>query len=102
MEQRYQNTKILKTESNTRRIETTIPPTIDRQPQDIYFYSVQGDRLDLIADEYYGDASKWVILASANQLGRGTLHIEPGTQIRIPYDPDNSIMGKWLSDDKNR
>ena len=58
--------------------------------EDIYFISRRGDRLDLYANKYYQDASKWRIIATANHLGKGTLAVPPGLQIRIPRDPDEA------------
>ena len=42
------------------------------------------DRIDLLAFKYYGDVTLWWVIAKANHLGKGTLRLEPGRQIRIP------------------
>jgi nucleoid-associated protein YgaU len=42
-----------------------------------------GDRLDLIAAEVYGDATKWRHIAQRNNL-RDPLALRPGMLLRIP------------------
>ena len=44
-----------------------------------------GERLDQIADEEYGDASLWWVIAAASEIGWG-LQLPEGTVIRIPID----------------
>lgn len=44
---------------------------------------IGGDRLDTIAQEVYGDATKWPLIAAANQLP-DPLKLAPGQQLRIP------------------
>jgi nucleoid-associated protein YgaU len=43
--------------------------------------------LDLLANQFYGDVTAWPIIATANNIGLGTLNIESGKQLRIP-DPN--------------
>ena len=52
--------------------------------QQLFFQ--QPERLDLLAYRFYGDASKWWIIASANGLGKGTLFVPENTTVRIPID----------------
>ena len=59
-------------------------PKIERSPQDRFIYSIEGDRLDNLAFEFYGDPRHWVVLALANNLGKGTLVVPSGIQLRIP------------------
>lgn len=44
---------------------------------------VVGERLDVIAGEYYGDPSLWPALAAYNHIADPT-HLPPGTLVRIP------------------
>lgn len=71
--------------------KSQLPPEIERSHEDIYFISKRGDRLDLYADKYYDNPDHWRIIAAANDLGKGSLSVEPGLQIRIPPNPDNII-----------
>jgi len=83
---RYRDTKILKTPSGKRYYETTIFPTIEPSNDDIYIITSSADRLDKLAYDFYGQTSKWFIIAIANNIGLGTMLVEPGIQIRIPAD----------------
>jgi len=74
--------------------QTTKYPEIPLSDQDIYVYTVQGDRFDALAQQYYGDQSLWWIISIANTAVAGTslpadfsqnsLVIPEGNQIRIP------------------
>jgi len=86
--QRYKNTKKIKDINNKRKFESTIYPDIPREVDDIYFISTRGDRLDLYADKYYSDTTEWPLIAQANGLGKGTLAVPPGIQIRIPMNTE--------------
>ena len=73
---------------NARRVyNTLIDPTIDRLQDDIYVICAIGDRLDLLAFKYYSDSTLWWIISAANpELRKDIMHLEPGTQLRIPRD----------------
>jgi len=87
---RYQNIKIL-TDSvvkpGVRFYATVNYPEIPLSENDIYVITVFGDRLDLLAHQYYGDSSLyWIISSANNTLKKDSLFVEEGTQIRIPTD----------------
>ena len=84
---RYTNIEILKDKVGKRFRSTTLLPIIEDGEDDIYIISRIGDRLDNLAHEYYGDSTLWLIIARANNLGKGSLLVPAGTQIRIPYNP---------------
>lgn len=86
MADRYKYTKTKKKKTGERTYRQTIYPQIPVTPADIYFFSKVGDRLDNLAYKYYSDVSLWWVIAQANHLGKGTMHITPGTKIRIPQD----------------
>ena len=92
MENRYSECMIVtgsrKTDSKgdtqlVNRLSSTFYPNLDTKGDSIVL-SVPGDRLDLLAKEYYGDETFWHVIAISNNLGRGTLNIPAGTLIRIP------------------
>ena len=89
MSDRYRGSKVLKDEVGKRYRETTIYPKIERQLGDIYIISKRGDRLDAYAKKYYGDVTDWVIIAQANHLGKGSLEVPVGVQIRIPLKEED-------------
>ena len=84
MPRRYSTSKTKKRYDEKRVYETTIYPSIPLREDDMYVYVKEGDRLDLLAHKYYGDVNYWWILARANNLGKGSIHIEPGLQLRVP------------------
>jgi hypothetical protein len=66
-----------------------IYPDIPQSENDTYLIATSGDRLDLLAYDFYGDISLWWIIASANGLTGDSLYPEPGSQLRIPSNvPD--------------
>lgn len=84
--QRYEefvNTMI--TEKGRRRYETLYYPSFERRSSDIYIITKRLDRLDNIANKYYGDPRFWVILAKANNIEAGSIHPPIGFRLRIPY-----------------
>jgi hypothetical protein len=90
---RYQNIPIIKSD-NIQYYQTTKYPEIPLSNNDIYLYTVQGDRFDILANQYYKDQSLWWIISIANTAIAGTnlptdlpqdsLLIPEGSQIRIP------------------
>ena len=85
---RYSNTKIAKTkktqfrERTSNRYRTTIYQSVPFSDSDLYVITQDGDRFDLLANQYYGDSSLWWYIAQANHLN--SMNIEPGTSLRIP------------------
>ena len=84
---RYDDIPVKVSENNKRVVRSTIYPPIPRTINDIYVITGIGDRLDLLAYKYYGAVAHWWILAEANAIGKGSLTIPAGTQLRIP-DPN--------------
>tara|TARA_R110000744_G_scaffold248351_1_gene364750 strand:+ start:2700 stop:3002 length:303 start_codon:yes stop_codon:yes gene_type:complete len=83
---RYQFQRPIVKLDNKRIQGQTIYPAIMPRSTDLYIVVRDGQRMDTIANEYYGDASMWWIIAQANNIGGGTLFLQPGKQIRIPQD----------------
>jgi phage tail protein X len=81
--------------------KTSRYPEVPLSSEDIYVYTVQGDRFDILANQYYGDSSLWWIISIANtatagtsspsDLPQNTLVIPEGLQIRIPAFPQSII-----------
>jgi phage tail protein X len=81
-------------DSNTknRYYQSLLDPTIEKDATDIYVITTIGDRYDLLAWKYYGDAELWWIISAANpELQKDSLYLEPGTQIRIPRDYQKAL-----------
>jgi hypothetical protein len=85
---RYNKTKIsLDVENKRRFFNPLLDVNIDLDATDEYVIASFGERLDLLAYRYYGDASLWWIIASANpQLRKDSMFLEPGTQVRVPIN----------------
>ena len=83
---RYESIKKIKNKDLINKYETVTYPKFERKETDIYIISRDGDRLDLLANQYYTDPRFWFVIARANNLGKGTLNIPAGKQIRIPQN----------------
>ena len=61
-------------------------PEITSSENDIWVETEFGDRLDLLANQFYQDVTLYWIIAIANpdKVNMGSLFLTPGTQIRIP------------------
>jgi len=77
---RYQETKI-----ENDRYKTSHYPDFPKRQTDLYIISREQDRLDLLSNEFYEDPRYWWVIASANNLGKGTLDVSEGLQLRIPF-----------------
>jgi nucleoid-associated protein YgaU len=62
----------------------TYYPNITVTEQDTYIITKGTDRLDLIANDFYGDSTLWWVLAMANDLPGDSIFIGDGVQLRIP------------------
>ena len=60
---------------------------------DIYVITTVGDRLDLLANQFYGDVRLWWIISSANmnEIRRDSFALKPGIEIRIPYNIEDIL-----------
>jgi len=82
---RYQDIPVIKSDTGKQIYATSRYPEIPLSENDIYVYTSQGDRYDLLALNYYGDSSLWWIIAAGNpNVDLMTLVIPEGVQIRIP------------------
>ncbi len=83
---RYESTKKIKNKDLINKYETVTYPKFERKETDIYIITKEKERLDLLANKYYNDPRYWFVIARANNLGKGTLTIPAGKQIRIPQN----------------
>lgn len=102
---RYSNIEILRKEKDNktlgpRYMKGVKYPEISINENDIYVVTTQGDRYDLLAQQYYGDYNLWWIIAIANvgdymsDVPLDSLFIPLGSQIRIPVNIQD-IMFKF-------
>ena len=86
---RYDITKITQTRDGKRKkYSTTIYDEVPKLNTDMYFITQDGDRLDSLAFEFYGDQHLWWFIARANNLK--TMNVSAGTRIRIPVSAKNA------------
>ena len=88
---RYDYAKTKLNSKNKQVLATLTVPTIADMEDDVYIITSVTDRLDSLSFKYYGNAKYWWVIAVANNLGKGTLVVEPGIQIRIPANPSTII-----------
>ena len=83
---RYQHAKTIIKQDNKRIQGQTVYPAIIPKTSDLYIRVQDGQRLDTLANTYYGDPSMWWIIAQANGI-KGFTALYPNNfkgQLRIP------------------
>jgi hypothetical protein len=81
---RYSSTPVIRDTTEQRRKATTIIPEIPISVSDIYIQITSADRLDKLANTFYGDSTLWWVIATANNLGKGTIVVPQNVILRIP------------------
>jgi len=81
---RYNLTNQIKDANGVRKSASWIFPVPPTSTSDTYITTTTPDRLDKLANDFYGDSQLWWIIASANGLGKGTLIVPENITIRIP------------------
>ena len=87
---RYEKTKLIyDVKSNKTYHSIKFRQIYYETSKDKYFKvtSREKDRLDIVAQDYYKDASKWWIIAYANDL-TNCFYLPIGVVLRIPYLPN--------------
>jgi phage tail protein X len=89
---RYQNIPKIKIDGKL-VYQTSRYPEVPLSSNDIYVYTTQGDRFDVLAQQYYKDSSLWWVISIANtdKVNQSTLVIPEGIQIRIPSTYANVV-----------
>lgn len=101
MAERYLYIDINKNSNGKRYYKTTLYPYIEPAESDYYIYTTDGDRLDLLAQQFYGDSTLWWIISNSNSISHDSLYIAPGTQLRIPTNL-NFILEEFKKLNQNR
>jgi len=84
---RYNNTTKIQNK-NFVSIGTSYLPKFQESNSDILLIATEGDRCDLISQEYYGTSEFWWYIASVNNLKSN--NIEAGTQLRVPVSTEQA------------
>ena len=93
MSNRLAYTQILKNKEGKRYYKPLRYPEIPLDVQDLYIITVSGDRLDLLANQFYNDVRLWWIIPSANpdKVRRDSYALQPGIELRVPTNQDAII-----------
>lgn len=94
---RYDNIPQLKTSTGRRYLGSTFYPEIPYSEEDVYIYTSEGDRLDNLSYQYYGDPTLYWVIATANPLIPFSSYFIPvGTQLRIPGNLNSILLNFQL------
>ena len=94
MPSRYENTKVAKSKPTKKRnksvlkYQTTIYDKVPELNTDMHVISTEGDRLDNLATQFYGNPNLWWFLARVNNIS--TMNVPAGTKMRIPANVDSA------------
>ena len=83
---RYITTSIIKDAVGKRRYASTIFTPLPVNTGDRIIRITSPERLDKLALDFYGNATMWPVIASANLIKKGTLVVPTGTVLRIPTE----------------
>ena len=92
MARRYENIQTQKTLSGKVGYLPTFYPSVTLSNEDYYIIAREEDRMDLIAQDFYGDSTLWWVISCANDfLPQNSLIPPVGAQIRIPTNPNDVV-----------
>lgn len=94
---RYSKTESVRTRAynqtnkrkNIIKYNTTYYQNIPERNSDILLITQEGDRLDNLATQFYGDPNLWWFIAKANNLK--VMNVPAGTSIRVPVDTSEAF-----------
>ena len=89
---RYDNSKILRDENNTRYLNRVEYPVIPIQDSDTFIRGQFGKTFSNLAFDVYGKTVLWWIIARANNENRGSMYVVPGKEYRIPQNITNILQ----------
>ena len=82
---RYSTSQSLTSPQGKRYKGTVKYPDIPLSFDDIYVYTNDGDRFDILASTYFKDSSLWWVISVANpSLPQNSYYPPTGFQLRIP------------------
>ena len=85
---RLLNVKKIKKPNSKRYFKPLVYPNIPLSIDDFYVTTTVGDRLDLLANQFYNNPELWWVIATANYnvIRRDSYVLKEGLKIRIPQD----------------
>ena len=93
MRNRTTHIRILSDKKRKRYYKPLKYPEIPLDIDDVYIITTVGDRLDLLANQFYGDIRLWWLIASANmnKVRRDSFALKTGVEIRIPVNVEGIL-----------
>ena len=84
MRSRYETNDTKKTKDGRIVYKVKRYANIPLRESDVYVATETGDRLDTLANHFYGHASLWWIIATANNIHDAKFSFPDGIVLRIP------------------
>jgi hypothetical protein len=81
---RYFASSVIRDNKQKRKLSTTIIPQPPKNSEEVLIKTTSPERLDNLAKLFYDDSTLWWIIASANNLGKGSWIVPQNTTLRIP------------------
>ena len=83
---RYENSDVVRLQRNgqTRLTVIPAPSTVIASFNFAWHTVIEGDRIDTLADQYFGDPELWWIIAEANPQWSFFERLPAGVNLRIP------------------
>jgi len=91
MARRYEEIQTQKTLSGKVGYLPTFYPSVTLSNEDYYIIAREEDRMDLIAQDFYGDSTLWWVIAMANDIPGDSMHPPLGFQLRIPSNANRAL-----------
>ena len=90
---RLKNIPVLRRDNRKRYFVPLKYPEIPLSADDLYVITTTGDRLDLLANQFYNDIRLWWIIASANPniIRRDSFALAPNIELRIPSNEQDIL-----------
>lgn len=89
---RYDNLNTILKTGKGQVYDSALLQHVEPTDTDIVVITAMGDRLDLLANEYYGDSSMWWVIASKNNLTEIDLTLSEGIVLRIPSSAEAALL----------
>ena len=90
MARRYQNIGTQTTLNGKVGYLPTLYPSVSLSNNDFYIIARDQDRMDLLANDFYGDPTLWWVIAMANDLPGDSMFPPLGFQLRIPSNSERA------------
>ena len=84
MANRYKNIPTEFVKGKGQVYSSVLLPDVKASDDDIIINTIEGDRLDLLAYQFYNDVNFWWVIALKNNLNNGDLTLDGGIILRIP------------------